>query len=101
MMLYPSAARLACTLPFLFAFVAACAPDKSPGGDSATDGAALFAENCGDCHGEQGRGPSIADMRALTTDELRAAMKNHPTAGEIPQRLPAAEIQELIDYLED
>lgn len=79
--------------------VSACAPSEQ---DRAVEsGEDLFEANCADCHGPSGRGPSLDDIRALTTEELRAAVRNHPTAGQIPQRLPASEIDDLIEYLDE
>jgi mono/diheme cytochrome c family protein len=86
----------------LAGMLSACAPEGRDGGKkaSAADGASLFETNCSACHGEMGRGPSLDDIRSLSPDGLRAAIRNHPTAGQIPQRLPAAEIQRLIEFLE-
>ena len=50
-------------------------------------GASLFGENCTPCHGQAGRGPKMSEIRALSPEGLRAAIKNHPTAGQIPSRL--------------
>lgn len=101
-MMFPaSAARFALIVTILTGALSACAPNDGTSEKSAADGAALFDENCSACHGEQGRGPSMADIRALSPDGLRSAIRNHPTAGQIPQRLPAAEVQQLIEYLEE
>ena len=82
--------------------LSACAPDGGNGGQSASkpDGAALFDTNCSACHGQMGRGPSLESIRSLSPDGLRSAIRNHPRAGQIPQRLPAAELQRLIEFLE-
>jgi len=90
----------------LVALLAACSP-ADPGADTAPDpisriaaGADLFAEQCGDCHGDSGRGPALATLQALSPEDLRAGIKNHPTAGTIPERLPASELSDLVEYLE-
>jgi len=85
----------------LCALLAACAPDVEKDEQRAAAAAALFQENCSPCHGQQGRGPALIELRALGPDELRAAIRNHPTAGQIPQRLPAASVQQLIEYIEE
>lgn len=94
----PAARSVLIATAFL-GLLSACAPD---GGQSASgaDGASLFETNCSACHGQMGRGPSLDDIRALSPDGLRSAIRNHPTAGQIPQRLPAAELQRLIEFLE-
>ena len=80
--------------------IGACSPTDAP--ESSVDsGADLFDKNCSACHGAEGRGPSMEELRALTPDELRAGIRNHPTAGQIPNRLPAAEINDLIGYIEE
>ena len=88
-------------IAMLLVALAACAPESEQPQDQAQLGAALFDTNCSACHGADGRGPSMAEIRALGPDELRAAIRNHPTAGQIPQRLPAAEVQRIIEYLEE
>ncbi|MGI9331114.1 MAG: c-type cytochrome [Gammaproteobacteria bacterium] len=92
----------------LAALLAACSPGKPPATEpappaqtSSSDiGGDLFEKQCGACHGVNGRGPSLATLRALSSEDLRAGIRNHPTAGTIPQRLPAAELSDLIEYLE-
>ena len=79
--------------------VSACAPSGED--QSRASGEDLFQANCGDCHGASGRGPSLDQLRSLTSEELRAAIRNHPTAGQIPQRLPANEIGGIIEYLDE
>lgn len=81
--------------------LAACAPEQRDSQASVKRGGELFEENCSPCHGAQGRGPSMDDIRALSPDGLRAAIRNHPTAGQIPERLPAARVQEIIEFLEE
>lgn len=83
----------------LCALLAACAPEdaKKQAGTTPED---LFTESCGACHGVENKGPTVAELRALSPEELRAGIINHPTAGEIPDRLTAAHIDDLIKYLE-
>jgi mono/diheme cytochrome c family protein len=81
--------------------LAACAPEQRDSATSIKRGEASFEENCSPCHGAQGRGPSMDDIRSLSPDGLRAAIRNHPTAGQIPERLPAARVQEIIEFLEE
>ena len=86
-------------------FLSACAPDGGPatGGPQTTDnggGEAVFNENCSACHGAEGRGPKLAEIKALPADELRNRIRNHPIAGQIPQRLPANQLADVIDFLE-
>ncbi|MBT8441560.1 MAG: cytochrome c [Gammaproteobacteria bacterium] len=97
----PAARPILITTAFM-GLLSACAPDGGNAGQSAgkPDGAALFATNCSACHGKMGRGPSLDSIRALSPDGLRSAIRNHPRAGQIPQRLPAAELQRLIEFLE-
>jgi mono/diheme cytochrome c family protein len=86
------------------AVLTACSPPAGTAGkgaESATTGEALFEQHCGACHGPEGRGPSLVALRALSEEELRDAMRNHPPAGDIPARLPASEISDLIEYLAD
>ena len=78
----------------------ACSPE--PTAELAQEkGKDVFAERCADCHGAEGRGPSMAELRALTSDQRREAIKNHPTAGDLLERLSAADIGDLIEYLEE
>ena len=89
--------------------LSACSPSVAPqdesGDDPGTDGVSagemLFDENCAPCHGAEGRGPSLQTLKSLSPEDLRSAIANHPTAGQIPNRLPAAEISDLIEFLED
>ncbi|MFQ5634086.1 MAG: c-type cytochrome [Gammaproteobacteria bacterium] len=81
--------------------ISACAPDSGTVEQSNGAGAALFDENCSPCHGQAVGVPTMTELRALAPDELRAGIRDHPTAGEIPQRLPAATMQTLIEYIED
>jgi len=96
----PAARSVLIATAFL-GLLSACAPDGGDSGKSASraDGASIFETNCSACHGQMGRGPSLDDIRSLSPDGLRSAIRNHPTAGQIPQRLPAAELQRLIEFL--
>ena len=83
--------------------VSGCSPDSSsaPGGPQATDrGEQIFDENCGACHGPDGRGPALAEIKALSSAERRDRIRNHPIAGQIPQRLPANQLADVIEFLE-
>ena len=91
---------LACLGIPIYATLSACAPEADRQ-RQVKSGAEMFDESCGACHGEEGRGPSIAELRALPPEELRAAIRNHPTAGQIPERLSADRIGGLIEYLEE
>lgn len=80
-----------------------CAPDSpstSEEPEAAERGKLLFATNCGACHGLNGRGPALAEIKALSSAERRERIRNHPIAGEIPQRLPANELSDVIEFLE-
>jgi mono/diheme cytochrome c family protein len=76
-----------------------CAPDDVPQKPTIR-GADVFEVNCSPCHGADGRGPSLASIRALSAEDRRNAIRNHPTAGQIPQRLPTAELGELLNFFE-
>lgn len=78
-----------------------CAPDDGgPLADeqSSARGEQVFEFNCGFCHGADGRGPSLAEIRSLSDSERRGKIINHPVSGQIPQRLPANEISDLMDF---
>lgn len=91
----------------LTGLICACSPAESPSGSAgqapsaAESGADLFDKNCGACHGAGGRGPSLETLKALSSEALRDAIRNHPTAGQIPNRLPANEISDLIEFLDE
>lgn len=91
----------------LTGLIGACSPAEPPSGSAgdapspAESGAVLFNENCGACHGAGGRGPSLETLKALSSEALRDAIRNHPTAGQIPNRLPANEIGDLIEFLDE
>ncbi len=82
----------------------ACSPDGSPRESvdkarSAARGQAIFDENCGACHGAEGQGPELAQLKALPDGERRDRIRNHPIAGQIPQRLPANELFDVTEFL--
>lgn len=84
--------------------VGACSPDGSPRESvdkarSAARGQAIFDENCGACHGADGQGPELAQLKALPDAERRDRIRNHPIAGQIPQRLPANELFDVTEFL--
>ncbi len=83
--------------------VSACAPDSAStvAEPQATErGEQAFNENCGVCHGTGGRGPALAELKALSSAERRDRIRNHPIAGQIPQRLPAHQLSDVIEFLE-
>ena len=83
--------------------VSACAPDRNKpltGPQAATRGAQVFDYNCGFCHGTDGRGPSLSEIKALSKEERRGRIINHPIAGQIPQRLRANEISDLNEFFD-
>ena len=82
--------------------VPACAPDSDkPLGEaqSAARGAEGFDYNCGFCHGADGRGPTLSELRSLSRVERRGKIINHPISGQIPQRLSAKERSDLNHFL--
>lgn len=85
-------------------WLTACGPAGDNGDDAANAMAAgeqLFQEQCSACHGPAGRGPSLETLQALSPEALRDGIRNHPKAGEIPQRLPATQLQDLVNFLEE
>jgi mono/diheme cytochrome c family protein len=80
--------------------LAGCAPDTPPE-NAAANGEALFSQRCGACHGAEGRGPSLEELRALSPEELRARIRNHPRAGDVLDRLPAVEFSDLVEFIEE
>jgi mono/diheme cytochrome c family protein len=83
--------------------VPACAPDSGSTvvEPQATErGEQVFDDNCGVCHGTGGRGPALAELKALSSAERRDRIRNHPIAGQIPQRLPAHQLSDVIEFLE-
>lgn len=83
----------------LSVLLAACAPEGAPEQGAATP-EEMFIEQCGACHGTEARAPTISELRALSSEDLRAAISDHATAGEIAERLPAARVDDLINYIE-
>jgi mono/diheme cytochrome c family protein len=86
---------------WLFAIggIAGCAPEKTTE-QIVKSGESVFTENCSTCHGPDGRGPALKELLELSPEGLRKGIQNHPTAGQIPQRLPAVQIGDLIEYIE-
>ena len=83
--------------------VTACAPDSDrplSGPQAAARGEQVFEYNCGYCHGAEGRGPALTDIRSLPKAERRNRIINHPISGQIPQRLQAHEISDLNEFFE-
>jgi mono/diheme cytochrome c family protein len=83
--------------------LSACAPDSDrplTGPQAVERGAQVFDYNCGACHGDDGQGPSLSEIKSLTSDERRARMISHPIAGQIPQRLRAHELSDLREFFE-
>lgn len=73
-------------------------PDRDP--QAAERGEQVFHENCGPCHGPGGRGPRLSELKALSPAERGEKIINHPIAGRIPQRLPANELLDVIEFFE-
>ncbi len=61
-------------------------------------GEQVFVVNCGPCHGPGGGGPALEQIMALSPAERGEKIRNHPLAGRIPQRLPANELLDVIEY---
>ena len=90
---------LSCAVLLVFA----CAPDggsTADGPQAAERGEQVFNDNCGVCHGADGRGPALAELKALSSTERRDRIRNHPIAGQIPQRLPANQLSDVIEFFE-
>ena len=80
----------------------ACAPEGgSSSGSSSMTGEEVFMVNCSPCHGESGRGPALSSIQGLSPEARRQAIRNHPQAGQIPQRLPAAQLGELLEWFDN
>jgi len=62
--------------------------------------AQTFLEECGRCHGPDGRGPAFTDLSKVPEAQLEDRLRNHPVAGVVPQKLPAVELASLIAFLE-
>ncbi|MDJ0926775.1 MAG: cytochrome c [Gammaproteobacteria bacterium] len=89
-------------LPLLaigIAALAACAQESAPPVSGGLSGEDLFEENCSACHGK-GMGPPIEHLRSLSNEEIRAGIINHPTAGQIRERLQADRVDKLINFLD-
>jgi mono/diheme cytochrome c family protein len=81
--------------------VSGCAPDRDKplsGPQAAARGAVVFDYNCGFCHGTEGRGPPLSELKSLSKEERRGRIINHPISGQIPQRLQAHEISDLNEF---
>ena len=88
---------LFCTVLFLTACGSDTGgPERDP--QAAVRGEQVFIDNCGPCHGPGGRGPALAELQALSPADRSEKIRNHPTAGRIPQRLPANELINLIEF---
>ena len=80
-----------------------CSPesDRPLSGRQAVErGATVFDYNCGFCHGPQGRAPALSELKSLSSSERRNRIINHPISGQIPQRLAAHELSDLVEFLE-
>jgi hypothetical protein len=42
----------------------------------------------------------LAELKALSSAERRDRIRNHPIAGQIPQRLPAHQLSDVIEFFE-
>ncbi len=83
--------------------VSACTPDPDrplTGPEAVARGAQVFDYNCGFCHGADGRGPALSEIKSLSKVERRASIANHPVSGQIPQRLRANELSDLNEFFE-
>ena len=80
----------------------ACTPDSGGDGNAAAQilqGAEVFSDNCAVCHGNNGRGPALSKIQALTSAERADRMRNHPQAGRIGERLTAIQLLQLVGFL--
>ncbi len=73
---------------------------QGTGPQAVARGAQVFEYNCGFCHGADGRGPALSEIKSLSKVERRGKIINHPVAGQIPQRLQANEISDLNEFFE-
>ncbi len=83
--------------------VSACAPDSDrplTGPQAVARGAQVFDYNCGYCHGTDGRGPSLSEIKSLSKVERRNKITNHPVSGQIPQRLQVNDLSDLSEFFE-
>ncbi len=86
-----------------FLALSACAPEssgKAGGPDTVERGEQVFNDNCGACHGAGGRGPALSEIKALSSADRRDRIRNHPVAGQIPQRLQANQLSDVIEFFE-
>ena len=86
-----------------FLVLSACIPDSGVpdgGPEAAERGEQVFNDNCGDCHGAGGRGPALREIKALSSVDRRDKIRNHPISGQIPQRLPANQLFDVIEFFE-
>jgi mono/diheme cytochrome c family protein len=82
--------------------ISACDSDRSSsvsGPQAVERGEQLFNDNCGFCHGAEGRGPKLTELTSLSENDRRGRVINHPIAGQIPQRLRAHELADLNEFL--
>ena len=90
-----------CLLACSMILLSACAPESggSASGPQAVErGGAVFDENCAVCHGAGARGPSLDGIKALSPAERGDRIRNHPVAGQIPQRLPANQLADVLEF---
>ena len=83
--------------------VSACSPESDrsiTGPQAVARGAQVFDYNCGYCHGTDGRGPPLSEIKSLSKVERRNKVINHPVSGRIPQRLKAHELSDLSDFFD-
>ena len=99
MKLYEKLAKSIYLLIPVFTLLGACGRETAEEQANAT-AEEYFAQSCGACHTVADNAPTVAEMRALSSEDLRDGIINHPTAGEITERLSAARIDELIKYIE-
>jgi mono/diheme cytochrome c family protein len=84
------------------------APTAAPPGGNATNGAALFAQDCAVCHGDGAAGGSVGpslistDLKAQSDDFFRQTIANGRPGTGMPAwegRLSAQEIEDVIAFL--
>lgn len=57
-----------------------------------------ISRECGACHGG-GRGPALSEIMGLSQAEVESRLLEHPVAGQVPQRLTARELVDLVEFL--
>jgi mono/diheme cytochrome c family protein len=57
----------------------------------------IFRE-CGACHGG-GRGPALSEIMGLSQADVKSRLLEHPVAGQVPQRLTARDLANLVEFL--